>query len=134
MTLNRINGRSGTADVLIGTQSYKTVLRRFVLDSTVPQDDVTTFSTETGPAFDPGVEMLHFSVLGFGTYGAAQSGPLIPAPQNVALTFTVATGCTVTGNGNFSRASISREVSVSSVITGEGTMTGAFAVTWDRGP
>lgn len=131
MAIKRINGRNGFANVSIGGVDYKTVLRRFSVESNVGMDDVTVFSTEAAPQFEPQIETLRWDIMGFNTYDSAESGPLIPAPQNVALVFTYFTGCTISGTGNSTRATATREVGTNSMISAEGVITGAFVVAWD---
>jgi len=131
MAETRINGRNGTADVSINAVTYATRFRRFSLVSNVPQIDVTTFSTETAPVHEPGVEIIRFDVAGFLTYNATNAGPLIPAPQNVPLVFTYFTGCTISFTGSFESASADRQVGTHSIMTGSGVSAGAITVTWD---
>ena len=137
MALTPINGRTGDADIMLTippatATSYKAFFNLMEFESVVPQEQVTTFSTETGPKFEPGVEVLSFRLLGYLNYGAAATQPMLPLTnlQNIVSTFTIAPGCTIAGNLNFSRGQIRRQSGVRGVMSGEGIFNGAFTVTW----
>lgn len=137
MALTPINGRTGDADIMLTIPpatsfSYKPYLNLMEFESVVPQEQVLTFSNETAPKFEPGVEVLSFRIAGYGNYGAAGTQPFIPLTglQNIVSTFTVAPACTIAGNLNFSRGLLRRASGVRAIITGEGVFNGAFTVTW----
>lgn len=132
-----INGRTGDADIMLtippaSSASYKSRFNLMEFESVVPQEQVTVFSTETGPKFEPGIEVLSFRVMGYLFYGSAGSQPLIPLTglQNITATFTIAPGCTIAGNLNFSRGMVRRASGVRGIMSGEGVFNGAFTVTW----
>ena len=137
MALTPINGRTGDADIMLtippaSSTSYKAFLNLMEFESVVPQEQVTVFSTETGPKFEPGIEVLSFRIMGYLNYGAAATQPFIPLTnlQNIVSTFTIAPGCTIAGNLNFSRGMVRRASGVRGIMSGEGVFNGAFTVTW----
>lgn len=132
MPLTTIGARTGNADMTINGVSYKTILKEFENESFVQMIDSSVFSIEGVPTQDPGMEQLRFRLLGIGKFGAAESGPLIPAPQYVPLLFQYYTGCTITYTANFDRALARRTVNQNMVISGEGISNGAFVVTWPK--
>lgn len=132
-----INGRTGDADIMLtippaSSASYKSRLNLMEFESVVPQEQVTVFSTETGPKFEPGIEVLSFRIMGYGSYGAATAAPFLPLTglQNIVATFTIAPGCTIAGNLNFSRGMFRRASGVRAIMSGEGVFNGPFTVTW----
>lgn len=133
MTLTSINGRDGTGDFTITGQSYATILREFDIESNVRMIDTATFSIEGVSTQDPGLEQLQLRMIGWLKKGGGpQAGPIIPAPQNVAVSAIYSTGCTIASNFNFTRAAARRIVNENGIITGEGVSNGAFVVTWIR--
>jgi hypothetical protein len=137
MAQTPINGRTGDADVMLtlppaSAASYKSKLNLMEFESVVPQEQVTVFSTETAPKFEPGIEVISFRLMGYLEYGTAQSQPFFPLTglQNIVATFTVAPGCTVAGNLNFSRGMVRRASGVRGIMSGEGVFNGAIVVTW----
>lgn len=137
MAVTPINGRTGDADVMLtippaASASYKSKLNLMEFESVVPQEQVTVFSTEAAPKFEPGIEVISFRLMGYLEYGTAQSQPFIPLTglQNIVSTFTIAPGCTLAGNCNFSRGMIRRASGVRGIMSGEGVMNGAVVITW----
>lgn len=130
MALQTINGRDGTADWTVGGVSYAAILNEFECESNVELIDSSVFSIEGVATQDPGMERIFFRVNGLLKKGTAASGPLIPAPQNVALVFIYSTGCTIGFTSNFSRSMARRTVNRNSVMAAEGVSNGAFVVTW----
>ena len=133
MALTTINGRDGTADFTIATVSYECILNDFEVTSNVEMTNADTFCIEGTADQEPGREQLRFRIAGLLKKGAAASGPLIPAPQNVALVFTFSTGCTIGFNANFDTASARRIVNQNALLTATGLSKGTFAVAWDDG-
>jgi hypothetical protein len=65
MALTPINGRTGDADIMLtippaSSFSLQAKLNLMEFESVVPQEQVTVFSTETAPKFEPGIEVLSF--------------------------------------------------------------------------
>ncbi len=130
MAETTINGRDGTADFSIAAASYRTKLREFSVESNVAMLRSDVFSIEGVSTQDPGMEQLTFRIVGLGKKGVVNDGPLIPCPQGVAVVATFSTGCTISCNVNFTRATATRTVNENTIITGEAISNGAFTVAW----
>ena len=127
-----INGRDGTADIMINSVSYKCMLNMFEVESNVEMSNADVFCIEGTVDQEAGREQLRFRVMGVMKKGVSAAGPMIPAPQNVPVTFTFSTGCTISiPLTNWFRARAVRVVNQNGIIEGEGLSKGAFTVTWN---
>jgi hypothetical protein len=129
-----INGRDGTADFLIATVSQRTLLDMFRIREVTEMTNADTFSIEGTADQEPGRSQLVGELTGIGKKDLAISGPLIPAPQNVAVVATYSTGCFITMNVNFTEASADRMVNQNMRIGGRFISKAAYIVTWDKTP
>lgn len=137
-TSKPINGKDGTADFTIddGTNitSYKCILDMFRVREVTEMVAADTFCVEGVADQEPGRSQLIFEISGIGKKLGAASGPLIPAPQGVALKLTFSTGCFMTFSANFAEASCDRMVNQNCRISARGMSKGAYVVTWNRTP
>lgn len=135
-TSKTINGKSGTADFTIddGTTilSYKCILDMMRFREIIEMTAADTFCIEGTADQEPGRSQLQFEIGGLGKYDGVSSGPLIPAPQNVAIKATIHTGCFLTLTANFTEASLDRLVNQNARIGARGLSKGAYVVTWDK--
>lgn len=128
-----INGKDGTADFSIGGVSFKCFLDMFRVREVIEMTTSDTFCTEGSADQEPGRSQLVGELAGIGKKGVANSGPLIPAPQNVAVVATYSTGCTISTYVNFVEASADRLVNQTMRIGGRWLSKGAYVVTWAGG-
>jgi len=128
-----INGKDGTADFTIATVSYKCFLDMFRVREVVEMVTSDTFCTEGEADQEPGRSQLQGEISGIGKKGITASGPLIPAPQNVAVVMTFSTSCTLTCTANFSEAYADRLVNQNMRIGGRFLSKGTYTLAWDDG-
>lgn len=128
-----INGKDGTADFTIGGISFKCFLDMFRVREVIEMTQADTFCTEGTADQEPGRSQLVIELSGIGKKTVANSGPLIPAPQNVSFVATYSTGCTISGSLNFTEANADRLVNNNMRIGGRALSKGAYVVTWAGG-
>lgn len=133
-----INGKDGTADFQIESgadmQSYKCILDMFRVRELIEMTNADTFCTEGSADQEPGRSQLVGELSGVGKKGGPASGPLIPAPQGVAVLMQWSTGCTIACDVNFVEASADRLVNQTARIGGRFLSKGAYVVVWDKAP
>jgi len=114
-----ITGKDGHGDYLIGAQSYRTVLDMFRIREITEMFNVDVFANEGTADQEPGRSQLIGEISGVGAQGSIVTGPLIPAPQSVAVkavysgtgaTGTVVPTCYISCNANFPEANGDRLV------------------------
>lgn len=130
MALSTIRAQTAVADISIASASWKQVFNFVRVRSALPQIDATVFATEQNGEFLAGIERLTIELSGLLKKGAAQSGPLIPLPQNVAFIVQYDTSCTITGTCNFTDGDIARAAGGIGTITATAVSTGTFVVAW----
>jgi hypothetical protein len=133
MALSTINGQDGTGAISINSVVYSCILAEFEFEATVAQVDSTTFCSEANTVYEPGETVRTLRIAGLLKKGAAAAGPLEPPPQNVPVVLTFSTGCTLTGNVNFTRAVARRTVKQNAILAGEALYTGSVTKVWDTG-
>jgi hypothetical protein len=137
-TSQTITGKSGTADFTIDDgveiHSYKCILDAFDVTELTEMTRADTFCNEGSADQEPGRSQLVGSASGLGKFDGPSSGPLIPAPQGVALLLTYHTGCTIALDANFTEASAIRIAGQNMRISARFLSKGAYVVTWDRTP
>lgn len=131
-----INGKDGTADFVLpsgtNTLSYKCILDSMEIREITELTTADTFCNEGTADQEPGRSQLMFQISGLGKKGGPASGPLIPAPQGVAVVMTFSTSCTASFSANFSEATFTRLVNTNARMSGRGLSKGTYAITWDR--
>lgn len=132
-TATTINGKDGTADLTIASQSYQCFLDSFTVTENTEMLTADVFCIEGTADQEPGRSQLTANISGLGKKGAVGAGPLIPAPQNVAMVFTYSTDCTISGTFNFTQATATRTVNQNMRITGTAISKGAYVTSWDVG-
>jgi hypothetical protein len=129
-----INGKDGTANFSIAGVLYATLLDMFRIREVTEMTNADTFSIEGTADQEPGRSQLVGELTGIGKKEITISGPLIPAPQNVAVVATYSVGCTITLQANFTEASADRMVNQNMRIGGRFISKAAYTVTWDVVP
>jgi hypothetical protein len=100
--------------------------------SNAPRLDETVFSTESsGGESSVGTEELSIELRGIMKRGASNAGPLIPLPQNVALSIEWDDGCKIDCTGNFTRAGAYRAAGSTGTIDGQAFSSGTFTKSWN---
>lgn len=130
MALTTITGKDGTADFTISAVSYKTVLDMFRIREVNEMSPQDVFSIEGIADQEAGRSQLVGECTGLNKKGAAQAGPLIPAPQDVGMVLTFSTGCFLTGNWNWPEFEAVRVVNQNSRIGGRFISKATYALTW----
>lgn len=129
-----INGKDGTANFSIdnGTtiKSYACFFDSIDIREITEMTTADTFCIEGTADQEPGRSQLQFSITGLLKKGGALSGPLIPAPQNVAVIATFSTGCFFSFNANFTEATASRLVNQNARLSARGLSKASYTVTW----
>lgn len=134
-TSSTINGKDGTADFTMNpwnstNQSFKVILDSIIIREVTEMTRADNFSVEGVADQDPGRSQIDLSVTGIGKKGGPASGPWIPAPQNVAVLATISSGCTLSGNFNFTEATCVRLVNQTCRIAGRGLSKATYTLTW----
>lgn len=132
MAKSFLGPRVAGVDILIGTQSYKTVATEQEFTSSVDQDDVTTFNDEPNPAWEEGQITNRFAFAARLAQGAPEADPPLPS-SNQGVTFTQVFGTTsnqIVGVVNFSILRIRRTVKQVGILACEGFYTGAITKSW----
>lgn len=129
-----INGKDGTADFVLpsgtNTLSYKCVLDSMEIRELVELTGAETFCNEGTATQEAGRSQLAFQISGLGMKGGPASGPLIPAPQNVAVVMTFSTSCTASFSANFSETTFTRLVNTNARMSGRGVSRGTYVISW----
>lgn len=122
-------GSQGSGGAVV---DYSCILRMFEVEDNVEMIDASVFCIEGTADQEPGREQLTMRIVGVMKYGILSSGPMIPAPQNVAIVAQFAPLCTISANYNFRRATATRTVNENGILTGEAISKGPFVVLWNR--
>jgi hypothetical protein len=129
-----INGKDGTADFTLpsgsSTLSYRSILDSMEIREMTELVTSDTFAIEGTAQQEPGRSQLAFQIGGLGKKGGPASGPLIPAPQAVAVVMTFSSSCTASFTANFSEATFTRLVNTNARISGRGVSNGTYALSW----
>jgi hypothetical protein len=135
-TSTTINGKDGTADFTLDNgaslYSYRCILDMFRVREIIEMTSSDTFCQEGNADQEPGRSQLQIEIAGLGKKNGPTSGPLIPAPQDVAIVMQFSTGCTISCRVNFTEATADRLVNQTMRIGGRALSKGAYVVTWDR--
>ena len=130
----RIVGNEG--NISFGTHTV--IANAWTMSISRVVSDVTGFDDDSS-SFVGGIPTYTGSVSGFMEYNVADSSPELDvasfnSDDTVAIVLTVATGCTYTGTGVVSGASISTTKTGDSTISFDFSFTGAVVEAWDETP
>lgn len=129
-----INGKDGTAQFSMdnGTtiKSYACFFDSIDIREITEMTTADTFCIEGTADQEAGRSQLQFSITGLLKKGGLLSGPLIPAPQDVAIIATYSTGCLFTFNANFTESTASRLVNQNARLSARGLSKATYTVTW----
>ena len=129
--LRTIGPRSGGADFMIGTQSYKRVLTNQRFEFNTAQDDETTFADEPNPKFGEGASIGRVAGAGILKEGDVEAGPILPLPQGVSVTQKYSTGNQLSYTANFSRLVVERSAMGKGILAFEAVIISAIVLTWN---
>lgn len=125
-----INGKDGTADFTLANQSYKIILDTMRIREVTEMTRSDVFANEGTADQEPGRSQIVGEISGLGKKSGPASGPIIPAPQGVAIVMTFSTGCFLTLTANFTEASADRLVNQSMRIGGRFLSKATYTLTW----
>lgn len=130
MALTVINGKDGTASFTLAAVDYKCFLDMFRIREVIEMSVTDTFCNEGTADQEPGRSQIQCEISGIGAKGITASGPLIPAPQNVAIVATFSAGCHIDFTANFTEANADRLVNQTMRIGARGLSKGTYTKTW----
>jgi hypothetical protein len=130
MASTTVNGKDGTADWSQATTSYKALLDMIRIREVIEMTNADTFALEGTADQEPGRSQLVFEIGGIAKKGLVTGGPMIPAPQNVAIVVTFTSGNTITFTANFTEATADRLVNQNMRLAARGLSKGAYVVVW----
>ena len=133
MALATIRPKTAHANISINAVEYREVMSFARVTSNAPLLPETVFSTENvGGESSVGTEILSIELTGIMKRGARAAGPLIPLPQNIAITVEWDDGCSIAiPSANFTQASAARAAGGIGTIDGFATSSGAFTKSWN---
>jgi hypothetical protein len=131
VNLRTIGPRSGGADFLIASQSYKRVLTNQRFEYNTNQDDETTFGDEPNPKFGEGASIGRVAGAGILKEGDVEAGPILPLPQGASVTQSYSTGNTLAYTANFSRLVVERSAMGKGILAFEAVIISAIVKTWN---
>lgn len=130
--LRSIGPRSGGADLMIATQSYKNIATNQRFEWNTNQDDETTFGDEPNPKFTEGTSIGRVAAAGIMKEGGPEAGPLLPLPQGAAVVQTYSTGNSLAYTANFARFVAERSAMGRGIVAFEAVIVSAVVVTWNK--
>jgi hypothetical protein len=134
LVLRTIGPRSGGADLMVGSQSYKNVVTNQRFEYNTNQDDETTFGDEPNPKFGEGNSIGRVAAAAIMKQGGPEAGPMLPMPQGSVVSQVYATGNKLDYTANFSRMVVERSAMGKGILAWEAVIVSPIVLTWNITP